>query len=245
MDEPGLKRRMVNVKLSRRLAHTVVDGQPKEHLVTRPPYDPELGAVLATIPDELRRLMWLRPQDLEAFRAYKAASRPDPATVERSGAVQIQERTIPGPTGAPDLDILLLTPTAAATVATSAQPRPAIYGIHGGGLVAGDHWDMVEPLAAWVEELGVVGVSVSPYAAPARAQDLHGLPPALIDVGQVDTLRDEALQYAARLAQSGVPVEFHLWPGVWHGADYVAPQAAISQLSNGARTAYLRRVLGL
>ena len=40
---------------------------------------------------------------------------------------------------------------------------------------------------------------VSPYAAPARAKDLSGLPPAYIDVGELDVFRDEDIEYATRL----------------------------------------------
>jgi acetyl esterase/lipase len=43
--------------------------------------------------------------------------------------------------------------------------------------------------------------------------DPAGLPPAYIEVGQLDIFRDEDLTYALRLGQAGVPVEFHLHPG--------------------------------
>jgi acetyl esterase/lipase len=55
------------------------------------------------------------------------------------------------------------------------------------------------------------------YAAPIRAKDLTGLPPAYTFIGQLDPFRDETLEYVARLAQAGVPVEFHLYPGCFHG----------------------------
>ncbi|WP_071812797.1 alpha/beta hydrolase [Lentzea guizhouensis] len=53
-------------------------------------------------------------------------------------------------------------------------------------------------------------------AAPARVADPTGLPPAYIEVGQLDIFRDEDMTYALRLSQAGVPVEFHLHPGVPH-----------------------------
>jgi acetyl esterase/lipase len=56
-----------------------------------------------------------------------------------------------------------------------------------------------------------------PYAAPARAQDLVGLPPALVIVGGADGFRDEDVHYALRLNQSGVPTELHVLPGAPHG----------------------------
>ena len=59
--------------------------------------------------------------------------------------------------------------------------------------------------------------NVPPYAAPARALDLIGLPPAYTCVGELDLFRDETITYVARLAQADVPVEFHLYPGCYHG----------------------------
>ncbi|MEQ0558218.1 alpha/beta hydrolase [Amycolatopsis sp. NEAU-NG30] len=69
---------------------------------------------------------------------------------------------------------------------------------------------------------------VSPYAAPARAADLSGLPPSLVTVAEFDPLRDEGLAYAQRLVQAGVPTELHLYRGTFHGSGMVA-QAAISR----------------
>jgi acetyl esterase/lipase len=67
------------------------------------------------------------------------------------------------------------------------------------------------------------------YVAPARAADLSGLPPTLIVVAEQDPLRDEAIDYATRLAQSGVDVVLHDVPGTFHGFDTLAPDAAISR----------------
>ncbi|KAM0559882.1 hypothetical protein ACHAPJ_003830 [Fusarium lateritium] len=55
------------------------------------------------------------------------------------------------------------------------------------------------------------------YAIPARAETLRGLPSTYIDVGSLDLFRDENLEYAKRLANDHVEVEFHLWPGLPHG----------------------------
>jgi acetyl esterase/lipase len=60
--------------------------------------------------------------------------------------------------------------------------------------------------------------STSPYAAPARAESLVGLPPAFILTGGLDPLRDEGIHYAMRLLADGVPVELHNVPGAYHGA---------------------------
>ncbi len=58
---------------------------------------------------------------------------------------------------------------------------------------------------------------IPPYAAAARAENLVGLPPALVIVGGADGFRDEDIGYALRLNQSGVPTELHVLPGAPHG----------------------------
>ncbi|MFS0735033.1 alpha/beta hydrolase [Microbacterium sp. 1P10UB] len=106
-------------------------------------------------------------------------------------------------------------------------------------------WDQISNRTGWyallADSLG--GPNVSKYAAPARETLLAGLPITYIDVGQVETFRDEVITLSRRLAAAGVRVEFHLWPGAWHGFDYTAPHAAISQLSNGVRHAFLARAV--
>lgn len=56
-----------------------------------------------------------------------------------------------------------------------------------------------------------------PYASPARAADLAGLPPAHIITAEYDLLRDEGEFFANRLAQSGVSVSQVRYPDVNHG----------------------------
>ena len=60
---------------------------------------------------------------------------------------------------------------------------------------------------------------VSPFAAPARREDLSGLPPAWIGVGTVDLFHDEDVDYALRLKAAGVPCELYVVPGATHGFD--------------------------
>jgi acetyl esterase/lipase len=73
--------------------------------------------------------------------------------------------------------------------------------------------------------------STSPYAAPARAESVAGLPPAFIQVNGLDPLRDEGIDYALRLLAEGIPVELYCGPGLYHGADPLDPRIA----SNAAR----------
>jgi acetyl esterase/lipase len=74
--------------------------------------------------------------------------------------------------------------------------------------------------------------NVSPYAAPARAKDLSGLPATYIDTGGLDLFRDEDIAYAARLAAANIYVEFHLYPGVTHGFEIAAPNIRVVKEAN-------------
>ncbi|MGD6741884.1 alpha/beta hydrolase [Streptomyces sp. BH106] len=106
-------------------------------------------------------------------------------------------------------------------------------------------WDRAANQAGWTALLGDARGTddVSPHAAPARATDLSGLPPAFIDVGSAETFRDEDVAYASRIWQAGGSAELHVWPGGFHGFDIAAPQAAISQDARTARALWLRRIL--
>jgi acetyl esterase/lipase len=73
---------------------------------------------------------------------------------------------------------------------------------------------------------------VSPYAAPARATDLSGLPPTFIGVGERDVLRDEDLRYAERLRAAAVATELKVYDGAPHAFELLAPDAAISKQLN-------------
>jgi len=319
---------------------------------THPPFDPELSAVLAALPADLQEPMTI--EDIPARREQLTQLLPaDDDALRREGSVELSERQIPGPGGAPDLSVLILRP------ARGQGPWPGVYHTHGGGMVMGTNRTGAEEMALWVGEIGAVAVSVeyrlapehphpapvedcyaglvwtaqhaeelgidparliiaggsaggglaagtalmardrggpalthqilmcpmlddrgitpssqeldgegvwdrtdnlvgwtallgdacagpdvSPYAAPARAGDLTGLPATFIDVGSAETFRDEAIDYAARLSRAGVPVEFHLWPGGFHGFDMIAPQSALAQASRATRLGYVRRALG-
>ena len=319
---------------------------------THPPFDPELSAALAELPADLQKSMLA--EGIPAWREELAQLLPGSDEIlSRGGAVELEERQIPGPEGAPDISVLILRPT------RGTGPWPGVYHTHGGGMVLGTNRTGAEEMAIWAEEVGVVAVSVeyrlapehphpapvedcyaglvwtakhagelgidpsrlaiagasaggglaagtalmardrggpplshqilmcpmlddrgitpssqeldgegiwdrtsnltgwtallgdarggpdvSPYAAPARAEDLTGLPATFIDVGSVETFRDEDIDYAARLSRAGVSVEFHLWPGGFHGFDGMAPQTALAQAARATRLGYVRRALG-
>jgi acetyl esterase/lipase len=59
-------------------------------------------------------------------------------------------------------------------------------------------------------------------------------------VGQLDVFRDEDIRYALTLSQAGVPVEFHLHPGVPPEYDVVASGADVSRRAQADRDRVLR-----
>ncbi|SES22851.1 Acetyl esterase/lipase [Lentzea xinjiangensis] len=109
----------------------------------------------------------------------------------------------------------------------------------------GNTWVRASNITGWTALLGDArgGPDVSPYAAPARATDLSGLPPAYVDVGSADLFRDEAVDYAVRTWRVGGDAELHVWPGGCHGFDQLVPEAALSKRARAARMAWLGRVL--
>lgn len=92
-------------------------------------------------------------------------------------------------------------------------------------------WTSRSSALMWDHYLGPERGETSPYAAPARAASLHGLPPAYVMVAELDPLRDEAVDYARRLLEAGVPTELHCFPGTFHGFDIVAPHATVARLA--------------
>ena len=106
-------------------------------------------------------------------------------------------------------------------------------------------WDLTANTTAWQAYLGDAagGPDVPVHAAPGRAEDLRGLPPAYVDVASVETFRDECVAYAGRIWQCGGVAELHVWPGGNHAFDFLAPWAPLSQDARAARLAWLRRLL--
>jgi acetyl esterase/lipase len=83
---------------------------------------------------------------------------------------------------------------------------------------------------------------VPPYAAAARATDLAGLPPSCVVVGSIDGFRDEDVEFAQRLNQTGVACELHVIAGLPH-AYQLAPHAAAVKLADDCKDEWLARQL--
>ncbi|MEV7422740.1 alpha/beta hydrolase [Streptomyces sp. NPDC091212] len=330
---------------------TASSGAPDDRTSLPPvPFDPELAAALDVLTGQLGDTLAL--DDIPGVRRASLAQRPSDETLRRDGTFEVEERTVPGPPGEPDISLLVCRP------AGVPSPLPALYCVHGGGMVIGDNRTGIDSALDWAAELGAVVVSVeyrlapehphpapvedvytglvrtvelagelgidparivitggsaggglaaatallardrggpallgqllmcpmlddrndtpsslqmaglgmwdrtanhkgwtallggarggpdvSPYAAPARAEDLSGLPPAFIDVGSAETFRDEDVAYAGRLWQAGGRAELHVWPGGFHGFDVMAPQSAIARDARAAQLNWLRRLL--
>lgn len=96
---------------------------------------------------------------------------------------------------------------------------------------------------SWRLYLGEDRSDVSPYAAPSRATDLTGLPPAYIATMEFDPLRDEGIQYAQALLAAGVSVELQSFPGTFHGSALV-DTADATRRAKAEMLAVLTRRLG-
>ncbi len=98
-------------------------------------------------------------------------------------------------------------------------------------------WRYEDNVTGWGALLGrdVASGPVDPVVVPARLDDVAGLPPAYIEVGELDIFREEDIGYAARLMAAGVPLELHVWPGVNHGFDRFAPESAVARTALAAR----------
>lgn len=105
-------------------------------------------------------------------------------------------------------------------------------------------WNAINNRFGWSALLGEEpgGEGVSPYAAAARAADLAGLPPTYVSTGALDLFLEEDIEYVRRLLRAGVPTEFHIYPGGFHGFD-IMPGAAVAEQAQRDRVAALQRAL--
>lgn len=104
-------------------------------------------------------------------------------------------------------------------------------------------WNRPNAIQSWKHYLGPDhSGEVSPYAAPSRAKDLSGLPPAYVSTMEYDPLRDEGILYALAMLQAGVSVELHSYAGTFHGSGLV-PTAEPSQRNTREVIGLLKRKL--
>ncbi|WP_312858002.1 alpha/beta hydrolase [Pseudonocardia pini] len=212
----------VNVALVRALGVTVVSVDYR--LAPEHPYP-------AALDDCEAAFRWLVDQpDIDPRRLALHGSSAG-AGLCAALALRLRDRGGPAPAfqflSIPELDDRVETPSARAFVDTPMWTREAAE-------------------LSWEAYLGAGrrgAADVSPHAAPARATDLTGLPPAYVSVMALDPLRDEGIAYALALQAAGVPVELHLFPGTFHGSGLLP--AAISRREAAERVAVLGKALGV
>ena len=136
----------------------VATGAPQRAPV---PFDPELDPVLAAI-----AAAGIPPLTRETIAGARDSGMPSLTPAEAAAgapdaAVAWEERSIPGPAGAPELEITIFRPAEPA-----ARPLPALVNFHGGGMIVGHRsWEHAR-VVDLVSRLGVVGINVEYRLAP-------------------------------------------------------------------------------
>ncbi|PWS30583.1 alpha/beta hydrolase [Pedobacter paludis] len=102
-------------------------------------------------------------------------------------------------------------------------------------------WDRDMNLYGFSCYLKNVKDNIPELAVPILVNDLSNLPPAFIAVGTMDVLRDEAIEYAQKLAASGVITELHIYPGMTHVFDALVPDSKAAKDFNAARISAFKR----
>ncbi|HEX4658982.1 MAG TPA: alpha/beta hydrolase fold domain-containing protein [Streptosporangiaceae bacterium] len=115
--------------------------------------------------------------------------------------------------------LVLIAPMVDDTTVPPADVHLAVWG----GAANRLGWD------AYLHGLDHSGLPAS-YAAVARATDFSGLPPTTITVGTADLFCNEAIELASRLLRSGVPVDLHVYAGLPHGFESLAPNSSQSRV---------------
>src|SRR5262245_7172544 len=106
-----------------------------------PPFDPELAAFLKALPEAPVTVT------LPMIPAIRETLVTPPETVIGDRPIVFSDRTVPGPPGGADLTLTMLE-------RSDRRPGgPAIYYIHGGGMIVGDRWMGTGAIVDWVDDL--------------------------------------------------------------------------------------------
>lgn len=85
---------------------------------------------------------------------------------------------------------------------------------------------------------------VTPYQAPARAEDYSNLPPTYIDAGECEVLRDQAVNFATNMWRCGSTCELHIWPGAYHIFEMInKPEHPLIQAAKAAKQNWFKRIM--
>ncbi|KAJ5637757.1 hypothetical protein N7490_007636 [Penicillium lividum] len=103
-------------------------------------------------------------------------------------------------------------------------------------------WDEADNETGWTAYIGPdAGTDkVDSYAAPARVQNVEGLPSLYLDCGQLDIFVHEGLDYARRFVAANISTECHLYPGLPHGFEAMAPSISLTKQAISNREKAMR-----
>ena len=91
-------------------------------------------------------------------------------------------------------------------------------------------WNSALNEGAWRLYLGgIYGGEVPAYAAPGRAENYAGLPPACSFVGSIDPFYDETVTFMEKLKQNGIKTHFKTFDGCFHAFDQMCGKTNIAK----------------
>ncbi|MES2170487.1 MAG: alpha/beta hydrolase fold domain-containing protein [Actinomycetota bacterium] len=102
-------------------------------------------------------------------------------------------------------------------------------------------WDARLNHLGWSSYLA--GADADAYAAPARADDLSGLPPMYLDTGELDLFHDEDVAFAERVRAAQGSIDLFVEPAAVHAFELIAPDATVSRTAVARRRAWLATAL--
>ncbi|RPD93193.1 alpha/beta hydrolase [Candidatus Pantoea deserta] len=101
-----------------------------------------------------------------------------------------------------------------------------------------------EAKTAWAARLGDEIPESRLYAiSPASAVNYAGLAPVYMDVGELDLFRRENLEWIHKALRAAVQVEFHLFSGVNHGFELLAPTSDAARQAFDLRSRAIKRMI--
>jgi len=107
-------------------------------------------------------------------------------------------------------------------------------------------WNEVDNETGWTALLGdrrgTDDVAVTEAPGRMTVEDAKDLPPAYIDIGELDLFRDEDIAYAQKLGRAGVSCELYVLPGLPHGFEALAPTSAAVQTAIAGRVRAYRSI---